>query len=188
MSHAENVALEASLAQQKAGLKAAKEEVSLLVQEMDGMARQLATRWEGVQTQMAELERLPAEIDGLEAVIKELREQQDAREGNMNKSQDPRMNLPLAETMELVQQQKEKAALLDKQIAVLQRQMPAKIRECEIAERELECLEKRRSEVSAAASLARKIREEGGRDTLEEEGRWYRSAETVLKQIVEVDA
>lgn len=174
--------------QQKAELKAAKEEVRLLVQEMDGMARQLATRWEGVQTQMAELERLPPEIEGLEAVIKELREQQDAREGNVTKSQDPRMSLSLAETMDLVQQQKEKAASLDKQIAALRRQVPAKIRECEVAERELEGLEKRRSEVSAAASLARKIREEGGRDPLEEKGRWYRSAETILKEMVGVDA
>ena len=173
--------------QQKADLKAIKDQVNLLVQEMEGMARQLATRWEGVQTQMAELERLPAEIEGLEAVIRELHEQQDARGGSTGKSDDPRMNLSLAETEGLVRQQREKAALLDKQIAALQRQMPAKIRKCEMAERELEGLEKRRSEVSAAANSARRIREEGGRDTLEEKGRWYRSAEAVLREMVVVD-
>jgi chromosome segregation ATPase len=181
------VALETSLVQQKAELKAAKEEVRLLVQEMEGVARHLASRWESVQTQMAELQRLPAEIEGLEAGIKELREQQDAREGNMGKNEDPRMNLSLSETEELVKQQKEKATSLDKQIAALQRQMPAKIRACEMAERELEGLEKRRGEVSTAANLARKIREQGGRDTLEEKGRWYRSAETVLREMVGVD-
>ena len=188
VSHAENVALEALLVQQKAELKAAKEEVNVLVQEMEGMARQLATRWEGVQMKTAELQRLPAEIEGLDAVIRELREEQDAREDKQYRSKDPRMNLSLAETEELVKQQKEKAAALDKQIAALQRQMPAKIRECEMTERELEALEKRRSEVSSAASAARKVKEDGGRDELEEKGRWYRSAEIVLKEMVGVDA
>lgn len=187
VSHAENVALETLLVDQKADLKAAKEEVNLLIEELDGKARQLAARWQGVQMQMAELERLPAEIDGMEAVISELREQQYIREGKQNKSEDPRMNLSLAETEELVKQQREKSAALDKQIAVLQRQMPAKIRECENAEKELEGLEKKRSEVSAAASTARKIKDGGGRDELEEKGRWYRSVETVLRDMVGVD-
>jgi chromosome segregation ATPase len=188
VSHAENVALENSLAKQKADLKAAKEEVSELVQEMDVMARQLATRWEGVQTQMAELDRLPAEIEGLDTVIGELRKQQDVREGQRNRSDNPRMNLSLTDTEEAVKQQKENAAALDRQIMALQRQMPAKTRECEMAERELETLEKRRREVSAAASAARKMRDGGGRDELEEKGKWYRSAEGVLRNIVGVDA
>lgn len=188
VSHAENVALESSLVQQKADLQAAKAEVNTLVQEMDDMARQLAARWEGVQTQMAELERLPAEIEGLDSVTKELREQQDAREGREGKSDDPRMNLSLAETEQLVRQQREKAAALDKQIGALERQMPTKIRECETVERELEFLEKRRSEVSYAANAARKLKEEGGRDELEEKGRWYTSAERVVREMVGVDA
>jgi chromosome segregation ATPase len=187
VSYAENVALETLLVHQKADLKAAKEEVNLLVEELDGRARQLAARWQGVQMQMAELERLPAEIEGMEAVISELREQQDIREGKQNKSEDPRMDLSLAETEELVKEQREKSAALDKQIAALQRQMPAKIRECENAEKELEALEKKRSEVSAAASTARKIKDGGGRDELEEKGRWYRSAENVLRDMVGVD-
>jgi chromosome segregation ATPase len=188
VSHAENVALETSLVQQKTELKAAKEEVNLLVQDMEEMARHLAARWEGVQTQMAELERLPGEIEGLDAVIRELRVQQDAREGDLDRSEDPRMNVALVETETLIKQQKEKAAQLDREIAALQRQIPVKIRECVMAERELETLEKRRSEVSAAANAARKIKEGGGRDDLEEKGRWYRSAEAVLREMVEVHA
>jgi chromosome segregation ATPase len=188
VSHAENVTLETSLAQQKADLKAAKEEVNVLVQEMDLMARQLAARWEGVQTQMAELERLPAEIEGLDALIGELRKQQDVREGQRNRRDDPRMNLSLTDTEEAFKQQKGKAAALDRQIMALQRQMPAKTRECEMAERELETLEKRRNEVCAAASAARKIKDGGGRDELEERGRWYKNAEVVLREIVGVDA
>jgi chromosome segregation ATPase len=187
VSHAENVALETLLVHQKADLKAAKEEVNLLVEELDGKARQLAARWNGVQMQMAGLARLPAEIEGMKAVISKLREQQDIREGKQNKIEDPRMNLSLAETEELVKQQREKSAALDKQIAALQRQMPSKIRECENAEKELEALEKKRSEVSVAASTARKIKDGGGRDELEEKGRWYRGAETVLRDIVGVD-
>lgn len=188
VAHAENVALEESLVRQKEELKAAKEEVNLLVQEMGNMARQLAARWELIETQVAELERLPEEIERLDVVIRELREQQDAREGNQKRRQDPRMNLPLPETEELIRQQKKKATSLDKQIAALQNQMPAKTRELEIAEKELEALEKRRSEVSAAATMARKIKEGGGRDELEEKGRWYRSTQIVLNELVRVDS
>lgn len=156
---------------------------------MDLTARQLAARWEGVQTQMGELERLPAEVAGLEAVIRELRERQEAREGAATYGgEDPRMRLSVAETEGLVREQREKVAGLDRQIAALRRQMPGKIRECEVVERELEGLEKRRSEVSAAANEAQRIREEGGRDLLEEKGRWYRSAEAVLREMVVVDA
>jgi myosin heavy subunit len=188
VSHAENVALETSLAQQKADLKAAKEEVNVLVQEMDLMARQLAARWEGVQAHMAELERLPAEIEGLDVVIGELRKQQHVREGQRNQSNNPRMNLSLTDTEEAIKQQKEKAAALDKQIMALQRQMQANTRECEMAEKDLETLEKRRSEVCAAANAARKIKDGGGKDELEEKGRWYRNAEMVLREVVGVDA
>jgi len=48
-------------------------------------------------------------------------------------------------------------------------------------EAELEGLESRRNEVAAQAGEAKRIREEGGRDELEVKGRWYRSAEVVMR-------
>src|SRR6201999_2069598 len=53
VSHAENVALEEKLSTAKAELKAKKEDVERLVEEMEGMAHSLAFSSEGVQAQMA---------------------------------------------------------------------------------------------------------------------------------------
>src|SRR5256714_1356155 len=47
VSHGENVALEEKLSVVKADLKVKKEDVGRLVAEMEGMARALASRWEG---------------------------------------------------------------------------------------------------------------------------------------------
>ena len=190
VSHADNLTLEASLAQQKVQLKTAKEEVDILVKEMETMARDIATKWEGVQMQMVELERLPREIEELQGWIGRMRQQQESamgESGTRERSEDPRMNLSLEETEALVEQQKREAANLDKQIMALQGQIPVKTRECETAEKETQVMGKRRDEVSAAASAARKIKEEGGRDELEEKGRWYQASESVLKSLVDVN-
>jgi hypothetical protein len=66
--------------------------------------------------------------------------------------------------------------------------LPAKMRECEVVDGELDALERRKNDITAAATEARRIREEGGRDELEEKGRWYRSAEVVLRDVIGVDA
>ena len=54
-------------------------------------------------------------------------------------------------------------------------------------ERELEGLERKRNEKTAAAREARTMKEEGGRDVVEEMGRWYRSKETVLRGLLDVE-
>ena len=188
VSHAQNAALEEKLSAVKAELKAKKDDVARLVEEMDEMARGLAARWDGVQAQTARLEALPTKIEGLEARVQELRAQIAEREGAEPRSADPRLNVGLEETERLVCEQRERARELERQIAAMQRALPAKMRECEVVEGELEGLERRKNEVAAQAREARRIREEGGRDELEEKGRWYRSAEVVLKAVVGVDA
>jgi hypothetical protein len=188
VSHAENAALEEKLSAVKAELKAKKEEVGRLVEEMENMARVLASRWEGVQAQMALLEDLPARVQGLEETVRLLREQVAEREGVQPRSEDPRLNVGLEETERMVAEQRERARELDRQIAAVQRALPAKMRECEVVEGELDALERRKNDVTAAATEARRIKEEGGRDELEEKGRWYRSAEVVLRGVVGVDA
>ena len=190
VSHAENVALENKLAVTKAELKEKKEAVGALVEEMEGLARELARRWDGVRVQTAVLEELPGRILELEGMVQVLRQQQASREGAglAASSADPRMNLSLDETTDLVAMQQERSRELDRQIAALERQMPAKVRECECVDRELERMEGKRNEAARMAMEAKKVKEEGGRDELEEKGRWYRSAEMVLRSVVGVDA
>ena len=188
VSHAENVALEEKLSTAKAELKAKKEDVGRLVEEMEGMARSLASRWEGVQAQMALLEELPPKVQGLEETVAELKRELAEREGAEPPSDDPRMNAGLEETLGMIEEQRERARELDRQIAALQRALPAKMRECEVVDGELDALERRKNDITAAATEARRIREEGGRDELEEKGRWYRSAEVVLRGVIGVDA
>jgi prefoldin subunit 5 len=188
VSHAENVALEEKLSVVKADLKTKKEDVGRLVEEIEAMARVLASRWEGVQGRMALLEDLPPKVQGLEETVRELREKVAEQEGAEPRSEDPRMNVGLEETERLVTEQRERMRELDRQIAAVQRALPAKMRECEVVEGELEALERRKNDVTTAATEARRVREEGGRDELEEKGRWYRSAEVVLRSIVGVDA
>jgi hypothetical protein len=188
VSHADNVALEEKLSVVKAELKAKKEDVGRLVEEMEEMARVLASRWEGVQARMALLEELPPKVQGLEETVAMLRRQVAEREGAEPRLDDPRMNFGLEETERLVAEQRERARELDRQIAAVQRALPAKMRQCEVMEGELEGLERRRNDVTAAAIEARRIKEGGGKDELEEKGRWYRSAEVVLRGMVGVDA
>jgi hypothetical protein len=188
VSHADNAALEERLSVVKADLKTKKEDVGRLVEEMEAMARVLASRWEGVQGRMALLEDLPPKVQGLEETVRVLREKVAEREGADPRPEDPRMNVGLEETERLVAEQLEKARELDRQTAAVQRALPAKMRECEVVEGELEALERRKNDVAAAAIEARRVREEGGRDELEEKGRWYRSAEVVLRSVIGVDA
>ena len=187
VSHADNARLEEELVRQKAELKGRKDEVATLVGEMGEMAGRLAGRWEGVQTQMRQLEVLPGEVDEMQSRVQIMREELRSKMGNEQASSDPRMNLGLEETDALVAETQAKAREVERQIAALQRQLPGKMRECEVLERELEVLERRRNEKTALAREARRIREEGGRDVVEEMGRWYRSKETVLKGLLDVE-
>ena len=61
-------------------------------------------------------------------------------------------------------------------------------RECEEAEKELEQLERKRNETTKAARDMQRLKEKGGRDMLEEQGRWYQSSEVVLKGLLGVES
>lgn len=186
VSHADNLALEDELAVQKEGLRAKKRAVEELVAHMDTQARELAGMYERVNGDVKEMERLVplvAELEKEKAELeKKLEEKREKLRGEAGREleEDPRMQLSLAQTAELVQVKEQENRDLDNRIAELQWALPGKMRECEAVERELEGLERRRDESAAAAREARMIKEEGGRDRVEEMGRWYRSAEVVL--------
>lgn len=187
VGHADNARLEGELVRQKAELKGRKDEVAALVVEMGEMARLLAGRWEGVQMQMRRLEVLPGEVREMETKIQVMQEELRNKMGSQQVNSDPKMNLGLEETDALILETQAKAREVEKQIAALQKQLPGKMRECEVLEGELEGLERKRNEKTAVAREARRIKEEGGRDVVEEMVRWYRSKETLLKGLLDVE-
>lgn len=137
--------------------------------------------YKNVQLQMAQLSTLPESIENLESTIAGLRAKQVA---NMDLSSS--QNLPLPATLSLLSEKEAELAALDRQLAAVQNTLPRKTREAETIGRELTVLEKRKSEAIVQAGEAKRKKQEGESDGLEEMGRWYRSAEEVLKGLVGV--
>ncbi|OJJ61258.1 hypothetical protein ASPSYDRAFT_146950 [Aspergillus sydowii CBS 593.65] len=195
VGHNENVELETQLAEVKAELKARKEEVRSMIEDMEKMARALSARnvrngltrltisgYKNVQLQMTELATLPESIENLESTIAALRTKQVAN-SNTSSSQ----NLPLPATLSLLGEREAELAALNRQIATAQNALPRKTREAETMERELNILERRKSEAIMQAREAQRKKQEGESDGLGEAGRWYRSAEEALKKLVGVE-
>ncbi|KAJ9652051.1 hypothetical protein H2198_008713 [Neophaeococcomyces mojaviensis] len=184
----ENSALEEKLSVMKSELQAKKRGVEALVTEIEALARELAEKYDVVSLAVTQLETLPDEVDELEMEVEELKRQLAEREGEGTVSDDPRMNLGMEETERLLEEQRARDEELRRQVERLEKEMPAKLRECEKAERELGEIEMRRNEVTRLARDAQRRKEEGGRDLLEEQGRWYKSSEVVMKGLLGVEA
>lgn len=131
---------------------------------------------------MTELATLPESIENLESTIAALRTKQVA-----NSSTSSSQNLPLPATLSLLAEREAELAVLNRQIATAQNALPRKTREAETMERELNILERRKSEATMQAREAQRKKQEGESDGLEEAGRWYRSAEEALKKLVGVE-
>ena len=189
VSHEDNLLLEEKLAVMKVALKAKKEEVDVLVGEMEERAKGVAGRYEAVNEGMSVLERVPAEIEALRRQVEKLQSEIAMRQGQQDgqRNSDPRMQMSLSATEQALAEQRERNADIDRQIAELQKQMPAKVREVEKMDRELADLERRRNESTRLAVEGRRRREEGGRDEIEELGRWYRASEGVMKGLLGVE-
>jgi chaperonin cofactor prefoldin len=182
VGHNENIELEAQLAEVKAELKSRKEEVRIMIEDMEKMGRDLASRYKKVQLQMTQLSALPESVENLESTIAGLRAKQVATMGTSSSQ-----NLPLPATLSLLAEREAELAALNRQLAAVQNALPRKTREAEAMERELSVLERRRSEATAQAREAQRMKQEGKSDGLEELGRWYRSAEETLKSLVGVE-
>ncbi|KAJ5475427.1 hypothetical protein N7539_007714 [Penicillium diatomitis] len=182
VGHNENVELESQLAEVKAELKSRKEEARLMIEEMETMSRELARRYKNVETQMAQLSSLPESIENLESTIAGLRAKQVA---GMTSS-DPRssQNLPLPATLALLSEREAELAALNRQILAVQNSLPRKTREAEAIERECSVLERRKTEAINQAREARRKKEQGESDGLEEMGRWYKGAEQIMNQVL----
>ncbi|KAJ5613879.1 hypothetical protein N7528_007533 [Penicillium herquei] len=185
VGHNENVELETQLAEVKAELKARKEEARVMIEEMETMSRDLASRYKNVEIQETQLTELPESIENLESTIAGLRAKQVASMDTSN----PRssQNLTLPATMELLSEREAELAALNRQIAAVQNSLPRKTREAEAIERECSVLERRKEEAIMQAREARRKKQKGETDGTEEMGKWYRGAEETLKEMVGIE-
>lgn len=190
VSAEENVAMEEQLAQMKRELQGKKRGVEELVRQMDELAGGIGERYDVVDGGVRELEGLIGEIDALEVEVESLRGEVEAREGErmVVRNEDERMNLGLEATEGLVEDGKRMELDLDREIRILEEELERKTRECQAIEQDLDGLETRRNEVTKAVRDARKLKEEGGRDRLEEQGRWYASSEAVMRGLLGVES
>ncbi|KAF2823386.1 hypothetical protein CC86DRAFT_372353 [Ophiobolus disseminans] len=166
----------------KASLKERKLEVAEILKQLEEKGTELSLRYEGLQLRTQQLEALPVEIEGLEASIAQLKQEQTPTSDN------PELSLPLLETTQILSEREAELAALNAQIASLQATLPNRARELEKLERELKPLETQKNGTVAAAREARRRKEEGGGigDELEERGRWLRASEKALKEMLEV--
>lgn len=179
---AENVELEAKLSGDKAALKERKEEVRVLIQELEEQGRSLAGRYEDVGLRRARLETLPEEIQGLEEKVADLQARQAPSSSN------PSLAMPLQPTLELLGEKENQLSDLDAQIAALQAALPGKRQEVERLQDDLAPLQMRKIKAVQEAQEARRRRADGGGlgDELEEKGRWLRGVEAGLRGMLEV--
>ncbi|MCJ1293612.1 hypothetical protein MMC34_005167 [Xylographa carneopallida] len=181
----ENVELEAQLVAVKADLKVQKADVAALVEELEARGRELSRRYENISLQTAQLSDLPAQISSLQENLVDL----DARQ--TKPSTNPSLSLPLPATLEVITSRQAELDELNKQLRNLQQSLPRKTRELELLEKELKPLEAQKASAVVAAQEARRIKEEverGFGDELELKGRWYRSVETGLREMLAVEA
>ncbi|KAI2463595.1 hypothetical protein F4781DRAFT_416165 [Annulohypoxylon bovei var. microspora] len=186
VSPQENVDLERENLEAKATLKALKTEVADMVTELEEKAKDLSRKYDKVQVETIRLEELPAKIGELESAVAKLKKTR-AVGSNPN----PDLNLPLAKTLDLVDSKKKRKSELDRQLEQLQSQVPRKRKELDRLHAELQPLEARRQNSTAAAREARRRKEAalgGVEDDLEERGRWFRAAEAGLREILEIQS
>lgn len=182
VSPQENADLEKENQAAKAQLKALKLEVADMVAGLEKKARELSQRYENVQLETSKLRDLPARINELEGRVAELKDAQAP-------GRSPNMSLPLGKTLELLDERQRRQQELDRELEQLQARVPRKRKEMERLQTELQPLEAKRQNSTAAAKEARRRKEAalgGVEDDLEERGRWLRANETALKKMLEI--
>ncbi|KAM0322683.1 hypothetical protein ACHAQA_009274 [Verticillium albo-atrum] len=178
----ENLELEKQNLTAKTQLKALKIEVADMVAELEKRGRDLSHRHDNIRLETTKLQELPSQIEWLENRIAEQKEKQ---EPGVN----PYMNLPLAKTLELLEDKRRRQKELDRELEQLQSKVPRKRKEVERLEVELQPLEVKRQTSTTAAKDAKRRKEAalgGVEDDLEERGRWLRATEAALTQMLEL--
>lgn len=183
----DNAALEEKLVELKSELQTKKRASEAIVLELEGLAKDIAARYDRINTEMQLLEELPGEIQVLENEVDSLKRRladYDNEVGDEVVDTNPRMNLSLEETQRILHEQQQWNEALQEQISQLESKMTATSRECEQAERELEETEARRNEITRSIrDMEGRTRKEG-RNTMEARGRWLRSEKDVLREVL----
>ncbi|KAG6009883.1 hypothetical protein E4U21_000985 [Claviceps maximensis] len=181
----ENLDLEKENARIKTELKSLKQEVALMVTELERRGRHLSQRYAAIQLDTVKLQDIPAKTEELRARIEKLRALQDNTDTN-----NPIFNLPLAKTLDLVARRQAEQQELARELDALQAKAPRKRKEAERLRAELGPLEAKLQTSSTAAREAQRRRKEaalgGAADDLEQRARWWRASEEVLKQVLEL--
>lgn len=176
--------LEESLAEKKNALKLLKSEVSEMVTESENRSRKLYQKYQGIQTQTAQLRDLPSKIQALNASIQSLKDSQKSESDSMPL-------IPLDKTLDCVDQRRKEAAELNRQIEQLKQiTVPRKTKQLERLNAELESLNTKRLSCASSAREAKRRKEEalgGVGDDLEERGRWWRGVEKGLEGILRAE-
>lgn len=133
--------------------------------------------------QKATLTELPDKIAELEESIESLK----AAHPSPTQSRHPNLNLPLPATAALVFERESEIFALDAQLRALQAALPRKTRELERLDSELQPLMNQKKIAVAQAKESRLRREQGGVDEMEQKGRFYRAADTSLRQMLSVE-
>ncbi|CRK03380.1 hypothetical protein BN1723_017127 [Verticillium longisporum] len=178
----ENLELEKQNLAAKTQLKALKIEVADMVAELEKRGRDLSQRYDNVRVEKVKLQELPGQIEGLESRIAELKETQEP-------GTNPYINLPLAKTLELLDDKRRRQKELDRELEQLQSRVPRKRKEVERLEAELQPLEVKKQTSTTAAKDAKRRKEAalgGVEDDLEERGRWLRATEAALTNMLEL--
>lgn len=171
-------------------LRAQKQEVADLVADLEAQARELSRRHETITLQTELLSQLPAQIEGLNQTIAELRAktQPAGHDEDGVESKKPEMNLPLEATRALVEERTARMQELDAQLKALRQGVPRQTRLVEQEERELEALEAQRARTVGAAQEAMERKHAGGgMDEMEVNGRWLKSVERGLRDMLDVN-
>ncbi|KAF4999475.1 hypothetical protein FDECE_11511 [Fusarium decemcellulare] len=180
----ENLELEKENATAKKQLKELKTEVADMVTDLEQRGIELSKKYENVLLETTKLREMPTKIEELEAQIEQLRASQEVPKGTS-----PSMNLPLAKTLDLVNQRKREQQELARELESLQAKVPRKRKEAERLQIELQPLETKRQNSATAAREARRRKEAalgGAADDLEERARWWRASEGVLTQVLDI--
>jgi chromosome segregation ATPase len=151
---------------------------------LEAKGRELAKRHEQMQLQKLQLGELPQHIASLEATIDELK----TLHPSPKKSENPSLNLSLQDTTLLLAERESELASLDSALSVLQSLIPRKTRELDRLEAELQPLQNQKKFAVTQAKEARKRREEGGVDELEQKGRWYKASHAALVKALGVES
>ena len=184
VENAENLELELQLKDIKTVLREQKEQVAITVEELERRGRELSTRYETVGLQTTLLDRLPGDIEGLNAKIESLRRQNQELVGSGEGL------LPLDQTLALTSKKERELEMLEHKLKSLRQQVPGQAKDLDQLQKELKALEKDKEMAVRGAKEAVKTRQDGGEsgDALEMKGRWLKGSEDALRRLLGVEA